>query len=396
MDPLDEAIADVLGESGPGSSSNHDRSGGQILIASADSAMAARLTSWLSQRGHRCTSAGSLKQAHEALNASAFDVMVLHRPLEGGDGMDLVGSHGKRSPFMKVILMSESALWREAIEAIREGVVDLITTSVDMEEFGLRVDAAVAKSRHDRRREQKVHDLKNVCRELNVVRQEIAKHVDSLCADLVSAHQDIAEQISDVAMVSEFRTLLRQELDVEDLLRTMLEYLLTKTGATNAAVFLADATRGLDSGAMQFGLGAYVNYDCPRQTVADLLDQLGAAIGPRMANERGIAWYEDGNEFAEWVGVEASILADSHVVSFACRHREECLAVIVLFRSKSNPFDRKLSARLESLRGIIGEQLANVIRIHHRARPSWPKEARDGDLDYRDDAGSEFGGGLAA
>jgi hypothetical protein len=48
------------------------------------------------------------------------------------------------------------------------------------------------------------------------------------------------------------------------------------------------------------------------------------------------------------------------------------------------------------MRGIIAEQLANVIKVHHRAHASWPKEAQDGDLDYDDDMGFGFQDGLAA
>jgi hypothetical protein len=69
---------------------------------------------------------------------------------------------------------------------------------------------------------------------------------------------------------------------------------------------------------------------------------------------------------------------------------------MVLFRNKTKPFDQNLASTIDTLRSIIAEQLANVIRVHHRAMPSWPKEAQDSDLDYDDDLGFGFQGGLAA
>jgi hypothetical protein len=78
----------------------------------------------------------------------------------------------------------------------------------------------------------------------------------------------------------------------------------------------------------------------------------------------------------------------------SCRHDGRCLAVVVLFRSRQEPFEDHLAGTLEILRGIFAEQIANVIKVHHRAAPSWPKEAGgdDDSLDYDD-----FGfGGLAA
>jgi hypothetical protein len=114
-----------------------------------------------------------------------------------------------------------------------------------------------------------------------------------------------------------------------------------------------------------------------------------------MADEPEMVSFADADEFAQWIGRDAGFLADSQVVAFSCRHRCDCLAVIVLFRNKANPFDEKMAAVIDTLREIIAEQLAHVIKVHHRAKPNWPKEAHDGDLDYNDDAGYGFGG-LAA
>ena len=49
------------------------------------------------------------------------------------------------------------------------------------------------------------------------------------------------------------------------------------------------------------------------------------------------------------------------------------------------------------MRVIFAEQLANIIKIHHRSSPSWPKEAWDDEADYDgDDYGFGYEGGLAA
>jgi hypothetical protein len=142
-------------------------------------------------------------------------------------------------------------------------------------------------------------------------------------------------------------------------------------------------------------LGAYVNYDCPRETIAMLLDHLCHAICPQMSREPEIVSFADAEEFSEWIGADAGFLSESQVIALSCMHKGECLAVIVLFRNKSTPFKETLGGILDTLRTIFAEQLTNVIRVHHRATPSWPKEARDGDLDYNDDPGYGFGG-LAA
>jgi FixJ family two-component response regulator len=327
---------------------------------------------------------------------SRFDVILLSHHLPGGESLTLAPMVQKVSPTTKTIVVSAPGAdpFNTAVAAIRSGVVDFIALPAEPADFISRVDSAVIKSRVEQQREDRLTRLKKLCEELNSARIEISDQVDSLCNDLVNAYQDIAEQMNDVAMSSEFRTLLKQELDVEDLLRTTLEYLLTKTGPTNAAVFLPDSSGS-------YNLGAYVNYDCPRQTIGVLLDHLCHAICPQMANEPEIVSFDDADEFAEWIGTDAGFLAGSQVIAFSCRHKKDCLAVIVLFRNKSTQFGATLGSVIDALRPIIAEQLSNVIRVHHRARPSWPKEAtggngEDGELDYNDDLGFGFEGGLAA
>lgn len=393
MEPLDQTIADVLDETTP--VAVNDNGPARILIVGGEDALRLAIAKTLRKRNHGCTCVASLDQARNTVSRSRFDVLVLHQELPDGDGLDLAPLLQKTSPSTKTIVVSARTSTDAAVHAMRCGAVDFISLPIDMDELGNRVDTALIKSRVDRQRDERLLRLKKICRELNVARHEISKQVDGLCEDLTNAYQEIAEQMTDVAMASEFRTLLKQELDVEELLRTTLEYVLTKTGPTNAAVFLPDCSKA--DGEQHFGLGAYVNYDCPRETISVLLDHLGQAICPQMADESDIISFTDAREFAQWIGSDAGILSDSHVVAFSCRHKKECLAVIVLFRDKSNQFDESLAGVIDTLREIIAEQLANVIRVHHRARPSWPKEAKDGDRDYQDDdLGFGYEGGMAA
>jgi hypothetical protein len=83
------------------------------------------------------------------------------------------------------------------------------------------------------------------------------------------------------------------------------------------------------------------------------------------------------------------------VLGFSCLHEGKCMAVMVLFRSKDDPFEESLAPAIDILRAIFAEQLANVVRIHHRARPEWPKDPLDDEYDASDY--DEFGfGGLFA
>jgi DNA-binding response OmpR family regulator len=383
MEPLDQEVADACAEPGSGLRDGPAR----ILVVATKRQTTDALLSILETRRHRCQLAPRLEEARAVVARSRFDLVLLDRQLPDGDGLDLTPIIQKTSPSTKTILLAESATLDSAVDAVRRGVIDVVRLPGDLDRVGERVDQALVRSRAEQQRDERLARLKRICHKLNTARHEVSQQVDTLCNDLVSAYQDVAEQMNEVAMASEFRTLLKQELDVEDLLRTMLEYLLTKTGPTNAAVFLPDSHG-------QFGLGAYVNYDCPRETISMLLDHLCEAICPQMAEERQIVAFEDAGEFAEWIGFDTGLLGESQVLAFSCRHHGECLAVIVLFRSKRDGFGEELGATIEVLRPIFAEQVANVIRVHHRAAPSWPRDAADDECDFNDDFG--FGAGKAA
>jgi DNA-binding response OmpR family regulator len=376
----------------------------RVLVAAADTKVRHSAEGLLRQRGYQFVSASGLDEARSAMSRSRFDVVLLAALGTDAEAVELLRMLARNAPATKTILLAKGVTAGLAVQAMRCGAVDVLALPLDGGDFLHRIDAALLKSRTEQQRDRRITHLQKICQELNVARQQIAEQVDALADDLSHVYQDMAEQMGDVAMAAEFRTLLRQELDVEDLLRTTLEYMLTKTGPTNAAVFLPD---GSSLGAhgkkhVSYGLGAYVNFDCPRETVSAMLDHLCGAVCPQMMGETEIVSFEDAAEFSEWIGADAEFLAESHVIAFSCMHQGDCMAVLVLFRNKAQPFSERIAGMLDTMRGIIAEQLRNVVKVHHRAKPGdWPKEADESDLEeeWRDADDYGFGGhegGLAA
>jgi len=381
---LDREIAKALADRAP------RKFPASILMVVSEGEIRDRLVGLLELAGHHCICLERLDTARSTITSGRFDLMIVEQDLPGGNGLELSRHSQKASPVTRIILITREDSETNAIEAMRAGVFDIISERSSSDILTDRIDIALAKARIERERIERIVVLKKICKELNTARHEISEQVDVLCKDLVNAYQDMAEQIDEVAMSSEFKTLLRQELDVEDLLRTALQFLLTKTGPTNAAVFLPDSDQN-------YGLGAYVNYDCPRESITVLLDHLCYSICPQMAMETEIISFDDTQEFCDWIDTDSEFLADAQVIAFSCMHEEECLAVVVLFRNKADQFTDDLAGTLETLRSIFAEQLSNIIKIHHRAKPNWPDEAVDGGLDYEgDDYGFGFEGGLAA
>ncbi len=379
MEPLDREIAEAFMKRPP------RRGPARILIVTAEDGCATSVRGALEERRHVCTIVSDAAAAQAAVRGIEYDLVLLDLGSMGTGGLELAQALRAASPAARTIVLFESRSFKQAVQALRCGVVDLVDRRVSPEALVERIEQALATCRAEQQREDRLAQLEVVCRKLVAARQEVSAHLDKLCEDMTAAYEDVSCQVNEVAMATEFRTLLRQELDLEDLLRTALEYLLAKTGPTNAAVFLPDP-------AGHFELGAYVNYDCPRETITVLLSHLCRAVCPQMADETDLVRFADAEEFARYIGTDAGFLAGCQVIGMSCRHDARCLAVVVLFRSRTEPFDDRLAGTLEILRGIFAEQISNVIKVHHRATPSWPKDAADEDCDY-DDFGFD---GLAA
>jgi DNA-binding response OmpR family regulator len=383
MEPLDQEVAEALRDGSP------PRGPARILVLASDEQCRRSILAAIN-KDHQCTCAAGLEEARQFVSRSSYDLVVVNPDLHDGNGLEVVEMLSRKTPAAKAIVLSSRAGADVVIEAMRRGAADFLTTSTALSELSQRIERAIVQSRSEQQRDEKLSKLKRVCKKLNTARLEVSQQLDTLCKDLVNSYQDTAEQISEATMATEFRTLIRQELDLEDLLRTTLEYMLTKTGPTNAAVFLPN--NGKD-----FALGAYVNYDCPRESVAVLLEHLCQAICPQMCEETELVSFDDAEEFAQWIGYDASFLADSQVIALSCRHKGECLAVLVLFRSQSEPYDANLASTMEVLRPIFAEQINHIVKIHHRLRPCWPKDAADAEDEYDYDCDDDLGlGGMAA
>ncbi len=384
MDHLDQEIADAFTEQpmlqGPG----------RILLVGGSSRLQSDLAAKLAERQHHSECVSGLEAGQAALARRDYDLVVLSPSLPDGNGLALARMLQESSPLTKTVVLSSDGSFEQAVEALQCGVIDLVEVSTPLDGIVARIEAALKASRADGHREQRLAQLQVVCKKLMAAREEVSDHLDRLCKDLVAAYEDVSDQMNEVAMAAEFRMLLRQELDVEDLLRTALEYLLTKTGPTNAAVFLPDAST-------KFELGAYVNYDCPRETITVLLNHLCGTVCPQMTEETEIVSFDDAAAFAEWVGADAGFLSGCQVLAYSCMHEGRCMAVMVLFRSKDEPFDETLAASLDILRAIFAEQVAHVIKVHHRASPSWPKDPLEDDDEYEAGDYDDYGfGGLVA
>ncbi len=344
---------------------------------------------------------GLVKPAHAASLAEAIDLGT-----RGAVALALVsGAHSQRGEIigslqrvgvMAVAITGEATL-KLAMDAMREGAIDLISEQHSDQDNTQRIIAAAQKSAAQRG-PRTTRRLEDVCRTLNDARNEVTEQVGSMCDDLVQAYEQITEQIDRVRVSSEFGAIVRQELDLEDLLRTVLEFLLAKVGSTNSAVYLP-ASSG------EYSLSAYVNYDCPRESGETMMEHLADVVPPAIENQAGIVVLDTNDKLLTAFGEHGKWLEDYGGVAFACHDEEgECLAVAFLFRDAHNPFGPEALQTLSAIAPVFAEQLARIVRVHCRhleiddeaSLETGEDESPEGPFGFDDDLGWDDGIDLAA
>lgn len=338
---------------------------GRVLVVAPTRVERDRARARLSAAGMSVSVVGRVSAAADRVASGTVDLVVTHDRLPDGAGLDLARAIGETRCDVGVVLVSGSATVGLAVSAMQAGVLDLIELDGSVEEAGVyvaRVSSALQKARSAAARERRVAQLRELCRQLNEVRDEVTKHVGSLCDDLVDAYQELSDRMVEAGTAAELRAALRAELDIEDLLRTALEFVLAKVGAMNAGVFLPG-----ESG--DFSLGAYVHAEGDKGHGEALLEHLGDALPGLLEGRDAVTLLPDEGSRRAFLGGSASWLEGKAVVAFACEHEGEHLATCVFFRDERQAFDRDALGVFDTLRVLFTRQLARVVHLHHRHLP---------------------------
>ena len=312
--------------------------------------------------------AASLAEARPVLSRGDVDLAVINADLPDGSGLSLADELRRARRSMQTIVVTKRPTLEDAVQAIRAGASDYLAKPVAAKDVTQRLRTALRRQHRERRHVGRVRRLRRLCKKLDEARQEVSQQVDILCSDLVTAYQELATQVQQAAQTGEYSVLVRDELNLEHLLRKTLEYVVQKSGPTNAAVFLPAA---MD----EFSLGGYVNYDCTPESADMLLQHLADVMAPKIAaSEDGLIHVVDNHAMDQWIGDDAAWLSDSHVLAFAAREDRETLAVMALFRDGEEPFSDEVVATCRAIAPMLGEGLAKLIRIHHRHEPDLFKD----------------------
>lgn len=367
--------------------------GVRALVVSPRASVRRRVASILHGQLDIVEYADNCTEAVQRASSNDCDLVIIERALDDADGIDLLERISTIHPAIVGVILGQLENTEDAVRSMRAGASDIISIQSRNAETARRLLGCVKRAQRIRMRDARVMRLEKLCHKLDHARREVSGQVGDLCNDLVEAYKDLSEQFGDVKLATEFNAIVRQELDIESLLRTMLEFTLSKIGSTNAAVFLPTSSG-------DYSLGAYVNYDIPKDAAEVMLDHLADTIAPRFEQTDGVVTLATDRDMGEALGCDAHWLEDHGAMIISCSHEDECLGVLTLFRNQTRPFDAEDERTLSIISKLFGEQLGRVIHVHHRHLPKdeWgsidPIEPEYGDDD--DFLGFDDGYGFAA
>lgn len=302
-----------------------------------------------------------VSKVSEAIDTATSSAIALALVSGSHSGRGEIITSLRRLGVACVVITGEATL-PMAMMAMREGAVDLLGEPLGDDECTQRLTIAARRDAEQRGPSNELR-LKGVCRTLNEARNDVTEQVGTMCDDLVGAYAELTRELEHVRLSSEFGAIIRQELDLEDLLRTVLEFMLAKVGSTNTAVYLP-------ASAGEYSLSAYVNYDCPRESGELMMEHLADVVPVAIESRTDIVVLDTNEQLSAMLGEHGRWLEDYAAAAFSCLDEDgECLAVVFMFRDQHTGFDEATQSTLKAIAPVFAEQLSRIVRVHRRHLP---------------------------
>jgi FixJ family two-component response regulator len=319
--------------------------------------------------GLNCTVsvAKTVAQAKKMLVGETFELMLTDVNLPDGDGLSLLNTLRRHQPTASAIVITGAPSVAGAIRAIRGGAVDFVPKPFDNEHLIERVRRALDHQSGLARQEKRLNRLRDAVKRLGIARQMVAKKVDLLCNDLVSAYGELSHQLDTVRSQESFRKQIDQAKDLEQMLCHAMDWLLRQMGHSNIALWLAG-----DDG--EFQLGAYMKFTIPGE------DPVASAMqtGLLPATVRDGFIHIPGQDLrGRLKDEEFAVLSSQDILTISCTYLGEPLAAMIFFRDAATPFSENDEVMLKAIAPVFATALATIVRD--------PTEGEESDGPFADD-----------
>ncbi len=120
---------------------------GRLLVVDDEETQRLMLRNILGRAGYDVETAGEGREALDALDRAAFDLVLTDQRMPRFDGLKLLEAVRRGHPHLPVVLMTAYGSVSTAVEAMKRGAVDYLTKPFEGEELLLVVDKALRQRR---------------------------------------------------------------------------------------------------------------------------------------------------------------------------------------------------------------------------------------------------------
>ncbi len=334
-----------------------------IVVEDAGSRASARLRKVLDDADFL---SGPIDLPHGPADAVPDAVLVIDASRYAAEKVNALGPTNALAS--RVVLITAKRDAAALVAALRAGVSDVVALSEPNFEESLH--DAVGRIWHkivraaERRATKRAVEARR--KSDAAAQRRLLAQTKNLCADLAETCRGMGTELAAIALASEVNALFRQELDMDGLLRTALEFTLRKVGPTNAAVFLRNSCE-------DFEVGAYANYDAPREVSEEMLGRMASALPGVLGCKPDPLRAETTETIGEALGEMPDGLRESALLAVGCGSGTEPAAMIALFRDRRQGFGETAVRTLRIVGRVFGEQTARIrkTQMRHLASTDW-------------------------
>lgn len=314
------------------------------------SSVAAQLGAVLSPIGSQADYAGA--------TPDAVVITLTRRSL--ADAERAVRAASRRDSAVAIVAVCGRLSAGEVITLVRAGASDVVMRPTTQESFGERLNVAFARTDMVRSERDRAERLARMCRVLADERQVAAGLVDAALSNEQVSQYPVGESAECSGVAGQFAERVQEELDVEELLRCALEFVLERVGITNAVILLPSSSG-------DWAVGAFVNADMPPDTADATLEQLAGSVPPAVAAEVGPLRLLGVEEIEPLLGVEAAAwLGRAETIVVPCDHAGDRMAIVLAYRPAATPFADEDVSDISTIADVFTRQLAKIVRVHNR------------------------------
>jgi ActR/RegA family two-component response regulator len=299
----------------------------------------------------KLSTASSVAQAQKILQSEPIDLLIVDLNLPDGSGTQLLKTLHEHSPLAGAIVITGAPTVDTAVAALRQGAVDFLAKPFSLDDFLHRLRSALHRQWLQVKNEHRIDRLRDAVRRLNEARKVVAKKVDLLCNDLISAYGDLSRQLDLVRISESFRGAIHSADDLEQMLCHAMDWLLRQLGYANVAIWLASEPG--------FQLGAYMKYTVPGEP--PLIEAMRTGILPMVVRD-GVSHLSSKQVDEKLAAADAKFFKDQTILAAHCTYLGESLAQIVLFREGNRPFTAADIATLRTIGPVFAVTLATMVR----------------------------------